>query len=92
MAPGAVAAGPHGMLSAMTDTAHPLASLSPDDTVRTHGVRGHAASAGPACSGHQRTVTRRWPSSGGWRTPGVNHIDTAEYYGPDVANELIRRR
>src|ERR1700753_3383315 len=21
---------------------------------------------------------------------GVNHIDTAQYYGPDVANELIR--
>ena len=22
---------------------------------------------------------------------GVNHIDTAQYYGPDVANQLIRR-
>ena len=21
---------------------------------------------------------------------GVNHIDTAQYYGPDVANELLR--
>ena len=21
---------------------------------------------------------------------GVNHIDTAQYYGPDVSNELIR--
>ncbi len=22
---------------------------------------------------------------------GVNHIDTAQFYGPDVANELIRQ-
>lgn len=21
---------------------------------------------------------------------GINHIDTAQFYGPDVANELIR--
>jgi len=29
------------------------------------------------------------PSSAGPADAGVNHIDTAQFYGPDVANELL---
>ena len=32
---------------------------------------------------------RRWRCCGGVEL-GVDHIDTAQFYGPDVANELIR--
>ena len=45
---------------------------------------------GPACSGRPRTATARWPILRRVVEAGVNHIDTAQFYGPDVANELIR--
>ena len=43
----------------------------------------------PACSGHHATASRRWTSCARRSHAGVDHIDTAQFYGPDVANELI---
>ncbi len=45
--------------------------------------------AGDGASAHRATVTK--PSqSYGRVNAGVDHIDTAQYYGPGVVNELIR--
>lgn len=43
------------------------------------GVLGPPRDRGEALAVLRRAVER-----------GVDHIDTAQYYGPDVANELIR--
>ena len=56
-----------------------------------------AASASAPCncpvrvsSGRRVITTRRSRCCGGPIELGINHIDTAQFYGPNVANELIR--
>ena len=44
---------------------------------------------GPASSDRRTTATAPSPCCDGPWTAGVDHIDTAQFYGPDVANELI---
>ena len=43
-----------------------------------------------ACSVRRVTTTKRSPCCGGSIELGINHIDTAQFYGPNVSNELIR--
>ena len=44
----------------------------------------------PASSGRPRIATRRWRCCARrWRS-GVNHIDTSDFYGPHVTNQIIR--
>ena len=47
-------------------------------------------SRGPACSGRPRIATRRWPCCARPSQSGVNHIDTSDFYGPHVTNQIIR--
>src|ERR1700688_1662418 len=68
----------------------------PNDTVLLGGRPVHRLGFGamqlpgpgvfgpPADRGHALRVLRRAVEA------GVDHIDTAQFYGPDVANELIR--
>nr|WP_283098406.1 aldo/keto reductase [Frankia sp. AgB32] len=54
---------------------------------------GHGALrlAGPGVLGPRRTVTARSPCCGPRpSTFGIRHLDTADFYGPHVTNELIR--
>ena len=44
----------------------------------------------PGLSGRRGTGQRRWPFLRRAVELGVDHIDTAQFYGPDVSNELIR--
>ena len=68
--------------------------ISMDTTVRSdigaaNRVRGDAF-PGPRSAWVRRvTTTRRSPVLRRAVELGVNHIDTAQYYGPDVSNELI---
>ena len=43
----------------------------------------------PACSARRLIAPRPWPLLRRAVEAGVDHIDTAQFYGPDVANELI---
>ena len=48
------------------------------------------SSPAPACSGRRRITTRHWPCCARRWQPGSNHIDTSDFYGPHVTNQLIR--
>ena len=63
---------------------------SPSPTVRSAAwASGPCSCPGPACSGHPRTVATALAILRRAVDAGVNHIDTAQFYGPDVANDLI---
>ena len=44
----------------------------------------------PAFSGRPRITTGRWPSCARPSAQGVNHIDTSDFYGPHITNQIIR--
>ncbi len=48
------------------------------------------SSPAPACSGRRRTATPRSPCCATAVDLGITHIDTADFYGPHVTNEIIR--
>ena len=48
------------------------------------------SSPGPGCSVRPRIATPRSPSCARRSRSGVNHIDTSDFYGPHVTNQLIR--
>ena len=48
------------------------------------------SSPAPACSARRATATRALAVLRRAVELGVDHIDTSQYYGPDVVNELIR--
>ena len=48
------------------------------------------SSPGPACSARPRIATRRCAVLREAVASGVNHIDTSDFYGPHVTNQIIR--
>ena len=60
--------------------------LDPDP----HRLRRDAAGRPAASSGRRRTATRRSPCCATVVELGINHIDTSDFYGPHVTNEIIR--
>ena len=44
----------------------------------------------PACSARPRIATRRSPCCARPSRAGSNHIDTSDFYGPHVTNQIIR--
>ena len=46
--------------------------------------------AGPASSGRRRTAPKRVAVLREAVASGVNHIDTSDFYGPHVTNQIIR--
>jgi len=69
----------------VTDDSFPLGARS----VRRIGY-GAMQLAGPGVFGPPRDRDRALAVLRAAIAAGVNHIDTAQYYGPDVVNELIR--
>jgi len=57
-------------------------------TVRRIGY-GAMQLAGPAYSAAERSRRRACGAAGGGGS-GVNHIDTSDFYGPHITNQLIR--
>jgi pyridoxine 4-dehydrogenase len=45
--------------------------------------------AGPGCSARRRIARRPWPCCAK-RSNGVDHIDTSDFDGPHITNQLIR--
>ena len=74
----------------MTDIAKPPAPSRSATAPSTAWATAPCSSPGPACSGRRRIATRRVAVLREAVASGVNHIDTSDFYGPHVTNQIIR--
>ena len=76
----------------MTTTTLPGGTLAiTDDLTVTRLGYGAMQLAGPRVFGPPATPTPPWPCSARSMALGISHIDTADFYGPHVTNQLIRQ-
>ena len=61
-----------------------------DRTVKRARLRRHAAGRARRVRAAQGSATRRCAVLREAVAAGVNHIDTSDFYGPHVTNQIIR--